>query len=157
MPAALTLGNFSRTTLPAHDQHRAGRLNGRQRLLVHQVHPAKLGVDITASVVSTVLLWQHHLSGGLLVRYLLPPLGTLLVLSFGDVDRRAGTFAGQYILEHMPPVLVAIRLAGDTLMALGAWRRRPACIALAVLLIALGWSHGMMAPLLRRRRVGARN
>ena len=41
-----------------------------QALLLHQVHPAKLGTDITAAAVSTMLLWRHHLWPGLLVRYL---------------------------------------------------------------------------------------
>jgi hypothetical protein len=28
------------------------------KVLVHQVHPAKLGADVTASLVSNVLLWK---------------------------------------------------------------------------------------------------
>lgn len=35
------------------------RLTHEQRVLVHQVHPAKLAVDISASVVSNVLPWKH--------------------------------------------------------------------------------------------------
>jgi hypothetical protein len=31
-----------------------------ERYLVHQIHPAKLGTDMGASVVSTVLLWRHR-------------------------------------------------------------------------------------------------
>jgi hypothetical protein len=28
------------------------------KVLVHQVHPVKIGADLTASVVSNVLLWN---------------------------------------------------------------------------------------------------
>ncbi len=128
------------------------RLSLEQRVLIHQVHPAKLAVDISASVVSNVLLWRHRLVAGLAVRYLAPPLGSALVLLIADVERLAPTSAGHYVLEHMPPGMVVLRLAGDTLMAIGAWRRRRDYIAIAVLLVVLGWSHGLIAPVPGRRK-----
>ena len=89
------------------------RLSRPQRVLLHQVHPVNLGVDVSASALSSVILWQHRLAAGLMVRCLSPPLGSALVLSFGDVERLARTSAGQYVLEHMPPIMAAIRLASD--------------------------------------------
>ena len=120
-----------------------------QRILVHQVHPAKLAVDISAAVVSNILLWKHRLPAGLAARYLPPVVGSALVLKFADVDRLAGTSAGRYVLEHMPPVMVAVRLAGDTLMAVRAWRRQPEYVVLATLLVILGWSHGVIESIVR--------
>ena len=120
-------------------------LTQSERLLVHQVHPVKLAVDISASVVSNVLLWKHCLVVGVAVRYLAPALGSALVLRFARIDDLALTPAGGYVLGHMPPIMVATRLCGDTLMALGAWRRRADYVAFGVLLVLLGWSHGLNA------------
>jgi hypothetical protein len=33
-------------------------------ILVHQVHPVKLAFDISASVISNLLLWRHTLAAG---------------------------------------------------------------------------------------------
>jgi hypothetical protein len=114
-------------------------------ILIHQVHPVKLGFDISASVISNVLLWQHHLRAGLLSRYLLPVIGSALVIRFADLDRLRYTARGRYVLEHMPPASTAMRLGGDTLMAIGAWRRKPSLMLAGALLVAAGWSHGLVS------------
>jgi hypothetical protein len=64
--------------------------SGFNPLLVHQVHPGKLAADITASVVSSALLWRGRLLCGLVVHYLVPPLGSALVLARADLARLAG-------------------------------------------------------------------
>jgi hypothetical protein len=33
----------------------------KEKILFHQVHPAKLATDIAAAVVSLYFLWQHQL------------------------------------------------------------------------------------------------
>jgi hypothetical protein len=43
----------------------------------------------------------------------------------------------------MPPAAQAVRLAGDAVMAYGAWRRRPGVMAAGLAAVALGWSHGL--------------
>lgn len=55
-------------------------------ILIHQLHPLKLAADISASVVSNILLWQHRLGPALLARYLPPIAGSALVIRFGDMD-----------------------------------------------------------------------
>ena len=112
-------------------------------ILVHQVHPVKLAFDISASIISNALLWQHKLAAGLVSRYLLPVIGSALVLSFADLERLRQTGRGEYVLQHMPPATTALRLGGDTLMAVGAWRRKPSWMVAGALLVAAGWSHGL--------------
>ncbi len=114
----------------------------RDAILVHQVHPVKLAFDISASFISNLLLWQHRLGAGLASRYLLPVMGSALVLGFTDVDWLRDTARGRYVREHMPPASTALRLGGDPLMAVGAWRRKPSWLLAGALVVAAGWSHG---------------
>ncbi len=124
----------------------------RDAVLVHQVHRVKLGFDITASIVSNFLLWRHRLVSGILTRYMLPAAGSALVLRYADVEALAETPRGRYVLEHMPPATTVLRLAGDTVMAVGAWRRRPRWMLAGGMLVAAGWSHGLFFEPLPRDR-----
>jgi hypothetical protein len=115
----------------------------RETILIHQVHPVKLGFDIGASIVSNILLWQHRLIPALVARYLPPVVGSTLVIRFGDMDSLRRSRRARYVLEHMPPATTAIRLGGDVLMGAGSWRRKPGWIVFGALIVAAGWSHGL--------------
>jgi hypothetical protein len=114
-------------------------------VLLHQVHPLKLGADVSAEVISDALLWRHRLAAGLLVRFGLAIIGSSLVLSFANVERLRSSPAGAYVLAHMLPEAMAVRLAGDDLMAVGAWRHSPSAGRGPQVVIA-GWSHGLLGP-----------
>ena len=107
---------------------------------LHQVHPLKLGADVSASAVSTVMLWRGRRGSALLVRYGLPAVASLLLIGRADLGRLRATRRGQYILTHMPPEAIGLRLAGDTLMAVGASRRNLGIILAGLLSVLTGWS-----------------
>ncbi len=111
--------------------------------LLQQVHPAKIGVDVTASIISNVLLWQERPVTGVAVRCVLPVAGSAAVIGLADLDALARTRRGRYVLAHMPPAAQAIRLAGDALMGLGSYRRSPSLFAVGAAVVVLGWSHGL--------------
>jgi hypothetical protein len=110
----------------------------------------KLGADISASVLSNVLLWRHRLGAGLLLRVGLPVLGSAVVLRYGDVENLRDTQAGPYVLANMPPAAVAVRLGGDVMMAVGAWRHSPRLIGAGLAVVLAGWSHGIIAKEMTR-------
>ncbi|MGO8957203.1 MAG: hypothetical protein ACLQFR_07530 [Streptosporangiaceae bacterium] len=112
-----------------------------ERVLVHQVHPAKICADITASVISDVLLWKAKPRAAIAVRIVLPLASSAAVLTLADIDQLAGTRQGQYVLRHMPSAAQAVRLAGDAVMGFGARRRSPALLLLGAAIITAGWSH----------------
>lgn len=111
-------------------------------LLLHQVHPAKLGTDITAEVASCVLLWRRKPVAGLLVRLVPPAVASALLLR-SDVEPLAQPARGRYVLAHMPPAAQAVRAAGDVLTAWGSWRRSAPMVLAGAAVIAAGWSFGL--------------
>jgi hypothetical protein len=115
-------------------------------VLLHQVHPLKLGADASAEVISDALLWRHRLAAGLLVWFGLAIIGSSLVLSFADVERLRSSPAGAYVLAHMPPEAMAVRLVGDALMAVGAWRHSPRLLGVGLMVVIAGWSHRLLGP-----------
>ncbi len=111
--------------------------------VIHQVHPAKIGADVTASVVSNLLLWQERPAAAVAVRVVVPIAGSAAVLSLADLDGLSRTRRGRYVLVHMPPSAQAVRLAGDALMGLGAYRRNGLLLIAGAMVIGAGWSHGL--------------
>jgi hypothetical protein len=125
------------------------------RVLLHQVHPLKLAADVSASVISNTLLWRHRPLAGIVTRLALPIAGSAIVLTAADVERLRGTAVGRYVLANMSTAAVAVRLAGDMVMALGSWYRRPRWIALGLLIVAAGWSQGLVGYAVGRRNVSS--
>jgi hypothetical protein len=115
-----------------------------ETILVHQVHPVKVAADVAASIISNILLWQHRLGPAIFARYLPPLVGSAVVINLADMEGLKRTPQGRYVLEHMPPEAAAIRLGGDVVMAVGSWRRRPTWIVAGALIVAAGWSHGLL-------------
>lgn len=119
--------------------------------LLHQVHPIKIGADVTASIVSNFLLWREKPVTGVAVRCVIPIVGSAAVLGLADLDALARTRRGRYVLAHMPPAAQAVRLAGDALMGFGAYRRSPALFTAGAAVVVLGWSHGFWSQRLPAR------
>jgi hypothetical protein len=120
------------------------------KTLVHQVHPVKISADVTASIVSNVLLWRGQVTTAITVRVVLPMAGSAAVLGMADLDSLGRTRRGRYVLEHMPPAAQAVRLAGDAVMGWGAGRRSRALLLIGAGVIVVGWSHALWPRALAR-------
>jgi len=57
-------------------------MNQKEKILFHQVHPAKLATDIVSAIVSLYFFWQHELLIGLITHFVPPPVGSFLVIRF---------------------------------------------------------------------------
>ena len=130
-------------------------MNLAEKVLVHQVHPVKLGADIGASLVSLPLIWHGYGRAGMVAHFAPALLGSAAVLAFADLDRLATTRRGRYVLRHMPPAAQAVRAVGDAVMVRGARRQRPGLIAAGLAVVVLGWSHGLLETA-RTSRYGRR-
>jgi hypothetical protein len=118
--------------------------------LIHQVHPAKIGADAAAAAVSNLLLWQDRPKTAVAVRVVLPLAGSVAVLRLADLDGLTRTRRGRYVLAHMPASAHAIRLAGDAVMGIGAYRRSAPLLLAGALVIGIGWSHALWPAALAR-------
>src|SRR5437870_10420597 len=92
-------------------------------LVLHQVHPAKLAADASASLASMWLLWRGRTATGLAVHYLVPLVAPAVVLH-RDLPPLRDTARGRYVLANKPPPAQAVRAPGDPLMVPGAPRHQ---------------------------------
>src|SRR2546430_6878745 len=68
-------------------------------LVLHQVHPAKLAADASASLASMWLLWQGRTATGFAVHYLVPLVASAVVLPRG-LSPLPDTPPGRYVPAH---------------------------------------------------------
>ena len=120
----------------------------KEKLLFHQVHPAKLATDIGAALVSLYLLWQHQLVIGLLTHFIPPPIGSAAVIRFADLESYKNSRLGAYLVRYMTPIAQAARLAGDLITVGAAWYQSSAGILFGLAVIAAAWGYGLV----QRRR-----
>jgi len=123
----------------------------RQAYLLHQVHAAKLATDISAAIVSGWLMWHRRAPAALLAGFVPAGIASALVTR-RDLSRLADTRRGRYVMAHMPPAAQALRLAGQVVVWRAEYRHRLSGIVAGHALVAVGWSHGLLASGRRKPR-----
>jgi hypothetical protein len=118
-------------------------MNLRDKVLYHQIHPAKLATDISASVVSLYLFWQHWLAWGLVVTFVPPVIASTLIMRFVDLMRYKESAAGRYLGKYMTQGAQAVRAIGAVIMAVAAWYRLVWVIVAGLVLILAAWLYGL--------------
>lgn len=96
-------------------------MNRDDKLLYHQIHPAKLAVDVATSAVSAWLLWRGPLWLAMLVGWLPSVIVTAAMVRWMDFARQRDSRFGRYVAHHMTRRATAVRLAGQLVMWLAAW------------------------------------
>lgn len=113
-------------------------------MLYHQIHPFKIGVDLSTSITTTYLAWNHDVTW-FLILFLMPSiLVTALLCRFADLERLKHSVVGKYIAVYMTSRIVALRGVGQVLMWTGGWYQLPLMILTGVLLIAGAWLNGLL-------------
>jgi hypothetical protein len=118
-------------------------------MLFHQVHPAKLGTDVAAAIVSFYFLWRHELILGLLLHFIPPPVASLIVMQYANLDGYKDSVLGAYILRYMTSAAQAARLVGDLIMVFASWFHSVRFIAMGLLIVMAAWSYGLALKPLR--------
>jgi hypothetical protein len=114
-----------------------------ERVLYHQIHPAKLFADIASAVIAIDLFWQHELVPGLIIAFLPPVLVSAVLIREADLERYRSSPMGAYLRRFMPPWVQAVRLFGAGVMLYAAWHHVPAGVYGGLALVAVCWANGL--------------
>jgi hypothetical protein len=128
----------------------SGGMTLRERALYHQIHPAKLAVDILSEPVSLYFFWRHALWLGLATHFLPAIAASALVMTFVDFEPLKASRLGRYIGRHMTRAVEGARLAGDLVMVAGAWLRLWPLFPLGIAIVAGAWLSGWVRDRLTR-------
>jgi hypothetical protein len=115
----------------------------RDAYLLHQIHAAKLATDVLSGIASTSLMWRRRLGVAVLVGFIPSALASAAVVRT-DLSRLRRTRRGRYVLAHMPPGAQAVRLLGQGIMWRAASRHSCSGVVSGLILVVLGWSHGLL-------------
>lgn len=118
-------------------------MDTREKLLYHQIHPAKLATDIAVSVPSLLFFWDGQLLAGIVVTFP-SAVASALVIRYADLDRLKASRAGAYLARHMSRAVQAVRGFGFVLMAAGAWFHALWLIPVGLVIILIAWLHGLL-------------
>jgi hypothetical protein len=118
----------------------------RGKALYHQIHPVKLFTDVSTSLLSLFLIWQHNLVEGFLIEVVPSTVVSALVIRFANLEKMKHSPFGLYVTRYMTNNMQAVRLVGQVIGWLGAWYRIVLAIVLDYLAILLGWMRGKLFP-----------
>ena len=118
-------------------------MNQGDKLLYHQIHPAKLAVDIATSAASSWMLWRGQLWIALLVGWLPSVIVTAAMVRWMDFSRQRDSRFGRYVAHHMTRQATAVRLAGQLVMWLAAWFHAAWGIAAGAVVVIAGWTYSL--------------
>ncbi|MES1179742.1 MAG: hypothetical protein ABUL43_00950, partial [Hyphomicrobium sp.] len=114
-----------------------------EKILLHQVHPAKLAADIGGEAAALYFFWQHLFWVGLIAAFAPAIIASAILLQYARLDGYATSRIGLYLKRHMTHAVEAARLAGALLTLAAAWWHRPWLIVLGVAVVAGAWASGL--------------
>jgi hypothetical protein len=87
-----------------------------EKVLYHQLHPAKLAADVGGSLVSTYLMGRHKFGAALLSAFVPATIASVLVIRYADLEKRKRSPFGRYIRRYMNRRVEAWRFFGQVVM-----------------------------------------
>ena len=113
-----------------------------EKVLYHQIHPAKLAADIGGSLLSTYLMWRHKLVAGLLSAFVPATVASVLVIRYADLEKRKRSPLGRYVGRYMNRRVEAWRFFGQVVVWGGAWYRAGWLLPIGLGIVVAAWASG---------------
>ena len=125
-----------------------------EKILYHQIHPAKISTDAFVTIPSLYLFWLHELVLGIIVALVPAIVASALIIRFVNLEKYKASALGHYVSRYMTREMQTLRLAGFIVMAIGVWFAGFALllVPLGLVIVLLGWSWGKIFPNSRPRR-----
>ena len=115
-----------------------------EKVLYHQIHPAKLAADVGGSLASTYLMWRRRFVAAMLAAFVPAVLASVLVIRYADLERRKHSRFGRYMHRYMDRrVLDAWRFIGQVVMWVGAWHRVGKLVPTGLAIVVAAWASGV--------------
>jgi len=114
-----------------------------EKVLYHQIHPAKLTADVSGSLVSTYLMWQHKFVAALLSAFGPATIASVLVIRYADLEKRKHSPFGRYMHRYMNRRVEAWRFFGQVLIWVGAWYRVGKLVPIGWTIVVAAWTSGL--------------
>jgi hypothetical protein len=119
-------------------------LDIRERILLHQVHPAKLATDWGTGLTASWLLWDHRLPAALIVGFIPSILISIYLILRADLSPYRDSPLGRYFLSPRTRPGDPVRLFGLLVMWTGAWFNSIAGVVAGLAIILSAWGRGLL-------------
>jgi hypothetical protein len=113
------------------------------RVLYHQIHPAKLATDWLTAFGAVVLFWQHRVGAALLLGVIPSIVATIVIVNWVNLEAYRHSAFGRYMKRYMTRRVEAARFLGLVPLWRGAWIHQPLIIAAGVVWILGCWLWGL--------------
>jgi hypothetical protein len=115
-----------------------------EKVLYHQIHPAKLAADISGSIASTYLMRRRKFAWAMLAAFVPALLVSVLLIRYADLERRKHSRSGRYMRRYMDRrVLDAWRFFGQVVMWVGAWYGVGKLVSIGAATVVAAWVSGL--------------
>jgi hypothetical protein len=114
-----------------------------EKVLYHQIHPAKLAADVGGSIVSTYLMWRRRFAWAMIGAFVPAILASVLVIRYADLEKRKRSPFGRYIRRYMNRRVETWRFLGQAVIWVGAWYRVGKLVAIGWAIVVGAWVSGI--------------
>jgi hypothetical protein len=114
-----------------------------EKVLYHQIHPAKLAADVSGSLVSTYLMWRRRFVAAMLAAFGPATIASVLVIRYADLEKRKRSPLGRYMHRYMNRRVEAWRFFGQVVIWVGAWHRVGKLVPLGWAIVVAAWASGL--------------
>jgi len=118
-----------------------------EKMLYHQIHPAKLLTDVGSSLASAWLVWESRWLEAALVGLLPSVVVTAFLVGCVNLERWRKTRLGNYVEGHMPRSAVMQRILGQIIVWAGAGLHVLWLVPFGYFVVVLAWVNGLWDPL----------
>ena len=114
-----------------------------EKVLYHQIHPAKLAADVGGSLASTYLMWCRRFVAAMLAAFVPAVVASVLVIRYADVEKRKHSPFGRYIGRYMDRRVEAWRFFGQVVIWVGSWHGVGKLVPIVWAIVVAAWTSGI--------------